>query len=64
MAESDQSKLVFEGPILISTTAIEGLEVMSHLRLKIVESVKEGHLENAESTRVLILSGIHGDDFN
>ena len=62
MAESDQSKLVFEGPILISTTAIEGPEVMSHLRLKIVESVKEGHLENAESARVLILSGSHGEE--
>ena len=62
MAESDQSKLVFEGPILISTTAIEGPEVMSHLRLKIFESIKEGHLENAESARVLILSGSHGEE--
>ena len=62
MAESDQSKLVFEGPILISTTAIEGPEVMSHLRLKIIESIKEGHLENAESARVLILSGSHGEE--
>ena len=62
MAESDISKLVLEGPILISTTAIEGDEVMSHLRLKIVESIKEGHLENAESTRVLVLSGSHGEE--
>ena len=62
MAESDPLKLVLEGPILISTTAIEGDEVMSYLRFKLVESIKEGHLENAESTRVLVLSGSHGDE--
>ena len=58
MAESDQTKLVFEGPILISTTAIEGPEVMSHLRLKIVESVKEGHLENTGKPRFIHLVGL------
>ena len=61
MAKSDQSKLILEGPILLSTTAIQGEEVMSHLRNKIVEAIEKGYLENSESTRVLILSGSHGE---
>ena len=61
MTKPYQSKLVLEGPILISTTAIKGDEVMSYLRNKIVEAIEKGYIENAESTRVLILSGSHGD---
>ena len=61
MEKLENSKFVFDGPILISTTKIEGDEVMNHLRGKIVEAVKNGHLENSETTKVLILSGSHGD---
>ena len=61
MNRSEQSKFLLEGPILISTTKIEGDEVMNHLKVKIMEAVENGHLENAENTRVLILSGSHGD---
>ena len=61
MNKSEQSKLLLEGPILISTTEIEGDEVMDHLKFKIMESVENGCLENVENTRVLILSGSHGD---
>ena len=61
MAKLENSKFVFDGPILISTTKVVGDEVMSHLKSKIVEAVNNGHLENAETTKVLILSGSHGD---
>ena len=62
MTESEHSKLILEGPILISTTEIEGDDVMGHLKTKIVEAIGKGYLQNAESTRVLILSGTHGDE--
>ena len=63
MANSDAkcTKLVSEGPILISTTKIKGHEIMSHLRDKLVENIEKGYIQNAENTKVLILSGTHGD---
>ena len=51
-----------EGPILISTTEVRGDFVMGQLRNQIVEAVNKGQLANEEGTRVLILSGSHGDD--
>ena len=53
--------VVSEGPIMISTTEVKGDFVMGQLRDKIVEAIKNGYLKNEESTRVLILSGSHGD---
>ena len=63
MAKSDAecTKLVSEGPILISTTKIKGHEIMSHLRDKLVETIEKGYLQNEDNTKVLILSGTHGD---
>ena len=54
--------VVSEGPILISTTEVKGDFVMGQLRNKIVEATKKGQLTNDEGTKVLILSGSHGDD--
>ena len=62
MNKSDQSNLVLEGPILISTTAVLGSEVMYHLQGKIKEAIENGYLTNEESTKVLILSGSHGNE--
>ena len=62
MNKSDQSNLVLEGPILISTTPVLGSEVMNHLKRKIKEFIKKRYLTNEESTKVLILSGSHGDE--
>ena len=54
--------VVSEGPILISTTEVKGDFVMGQLRNKIVEAINKGQLANEEGTRVLILSGSHGDN--
>ena len=62
MNRSDQSNLVLEGPILISTTAVLGSDVMNHLRDKINKAIEKGYLTNEESTKVLILSGTHGNE--
>ena len=62
MNKSDQSNLVLEGPILISTTAVLGSDVMNRLQGKIKEAVEKGCLTNEESTKVLILSGSHGNE--
>ena len=62
MNKSEQSTLVLEGPILISTTAVLGSDVMNHLQGKIKEAVEKGCLTNEESTKVLILSGSHGNE--
>ena len=61
MNKSDLSNLVLEGPILISTTEVLGSEVMDHLRDKIIEFIVNGYLKNAEGTKVLILTGSHGN---
>ena len=53
--------VISEGPILISTTAVKGITVMNQLKDEIVDAVLKGHLKNEEKTRVLILSGSHGD---
>ena len=57
-----EQNVVSEGPILISTTEVRGDFVMGQLRNKIVEAINKGQLANEEGTRVLILSGSHGDD--
>ena len=62
MNKSDQSNLVLEGPILISTTEVLGSEVMNHLRDKIIKFIVNGYLKNAEGTKVLILTGSHGNE--
>ena len=62
MNKSDKANLVLEGPILISTTAVLGSEVMYHLQGKIKEAIENGYLTNEESTKVLILSGSHGNE--
>ena len=61
MNKSDQSNLVLERPILISTTTVLGSEVMNHLKGKIKEFIEKCYLTNEESTKDLILSGSHGD---
>ena len=58
----NKSDLVLEGPILISTTEVLGSEVMNHLRDKILEFIVNGYLKNAEVTKVLILTGSHGNE--
>ena len=60
--QAQEQNVVSEGPILISTTEVKGDFVMGQLRNKIVEAVNKGQLANEEGTRVLILSGSHGDD--
>ena len=57
-----EQNVVSEGPILISTTEVKGDFVMGQLRNKIVEAIGKGQLTNEEETKVLILSGSHGDD--
>ena len=54
-------KVVFEGPILISATEVIGEFVMKQLRDKIVSAIRKNQIKNDPSTRVLILSGSHGD---
>ena len=58
---TNYQNVVSEGPIMISTTEVKGEFVMSQLRDKIVDAILKGHLANEENTRVLILSGSHGD---
>ena len=53
--------VVSEGPILISTTEVKGDFVMGQLRNTILEAIGKGQLTNEAGTRVLILSGSHGD---
>ena len=53
--------VVSEGPILISTTEVKGDFVMGQLRNNILEAIGKGQLTNEAGTRVLILSGSHGD---
>ena len=60
--QAQEQNVVSEGPILISTTEVKGDYVMGQLRNKIVEAINKGQLANEEGTRVLILSGSHGDD--
>ena len=60
--QAQEQNVVSEGPILISTTEVKGDFVMGQLRNKIVEAINKGQLANEEGTRVLILSGSHGDD--
>ena len=57
----NKQTVVSEGPIMISTTEVKGEFVMSQLRDKIADAILNGHLVNEENTRVLILSGSHGD---
>ena len=57
----NKQTVVSEGPIMISTTEVKGEFVMSQLRDKIADAILKGHLANEENTRVLILSGSHGD---
>ena len=58
---TNYQNVVSEGPIMISTTEVKGEFVMSQLRDKIVDAILKGHLANEENTKVLILSGSHGD---
>ena len=58
---NNNQNVVSEGPIMISTTEVKGEFVMSQLRDKIVDAILKGHLANEENTKVLILSGSHGD---
>ena len=44
-------RVVYEGPILISTTEVKGEFVIGQLRHKIIEAIAKGHLTNEESTR-------------
>ena len=60
--ENQQQNVVSEGPILISTTEVIGEFVMKQLRDKIVAAIERKQIKNESSTRVLILSGSHGDD--
>ena len=48
MNKSDQTNLVLDGPILISTTEILGSEVISQLQYKIKEAIQKGYLRNEE----------------
>ena len=59
--ETKAENVTSEGPILLSTTEVRGCYVMPELRAKLCELVKEGSLENEESTEVLIISGSHGN---
>ena len=56
-----RQNVVSEGPILISTTEVKGDFVMGQLRSRILEAIDKGQLTNERGTRVLILSGSHGD---
>ena len=47
----DGPRVLYEGPILISTTEVKGEFVMSQLRDKILGAIAKGHLTNEESTR-------------
>ena len=47
----DGQRVVYEGPILISTTEVKGEFVMGQLRHKILDAIAKGHLANEESTR-------------
>ena len=59
--QADGQNVVSEGPILISTTEVKGDFVMGQLRNQILEAIEKGQLTNQKGTRVLILSGSHGD---
>ena len=60
--KTSKQNVVSEGPILISTTEVKGDFVMGQLRSRIIEAIGKGQLTNEKGTRVLILSGSHGDD--
>ena len=55
----DGQRVVYEGPILISTTEVKGEFVMSQLRDKILGAIAKGHLTNEESTRHASLGFIY-----
>ena len=50
-----------EGPILLSKTEVCGCYIMPALRTKLSNLVQSGNLENEEATKVLIISGSHGN---
>ena len=58
---TNHQNVISEGPIMISTTEVKGEFVMSQLRDQIADAILKGYLANEENTRVLILSGSHGD---
>ena len=51
-----------ESPILISTTEEMGKLIMDELRVKLLELIEGGQLINEKKTKVLIISGTHGDN--
>ena len=51
-----------ESPILVSTTEEMGKLIMDELRVKLLELIEKGLLVNEEKTKVLIISGTHGDN--
>ena len=62
MDKTVMSKLISEGPLLISTREIMGDDVLNELKCKIVAAIEKGYLVNEESTHVLILTGSHGNE--
>ena len=57
-----EDNVVPESPILFSTTEEMGKFIMDELRVKLLELIEEGLLINEKKTKVLILSGTHGDN--
>ena len=56
-----ENNVVSESPILFSTTEEMGKFIMDELRVKLLELIKKGLLTNEEKTKVLVISGTHGD---
>ena len=53
--------LLWDGPVLLSTVPITGSSAVARLRMELVKGLAEGTLENTAATRILVLTGTHGD---
>ena len=53
--------LLWDGPVLLSTVPITGSSAVARLRRELVKGLAEGTLENTAATRILVLTGTHGD---
>ena len=58
---SGRPALLWDGPVLLSTVPITGSSAVARLRRELVKGLAEGTLENTAATRILVLTGTHGD---
>ena len=59
---SSRRELLWDGSLLLAVTAILGSEALGLLYSELERGLQNGEIENDTKTKVLILSGTHGDD--